>query len=356
VSKLPGAHAIRAAAAAVVIACASGCTRDAGPAGGELAPVTPRAAPARLVLHFAAFSAAREAYHNKILPQFAKSWFKEHGQELTFVERYGGSGTVTQSIGAAFPADVAVLALTDDLDRLSATGLTRPFSREQLEKAIVSRSLIVLAVRRGNPKAIRDWSDLARGDVRIAVPDPKTSGAGRWSVCALYGAALRGHAGVAPNDPQAAADLVARVFASVVDRSPSAHASFQAFQQGSGDVAITYECEVTNGWMFGHDEERVVPHSTLLVENPAVVIDSHADKHGLRDVAEALITYLHTREAQRLLASYGLRSVHPIVAKEQAAGRSEPEDLWKIDALGGWERASREILAPAGFAPEPASK
>ena len=119
---------------------------------------------------------------------------------------------------------------------------------------------------------------------------------------------------------------------------------------GAGDVAITSESEVAQGWMFGHDEERVIPGSTLLVENAAVVVTKNADAHGVREAAEDLLRHLWSVEAQRRLAFVGLRSVLPSVAAAHTAQLPQPPDLWTIEDLGGGECAARDILVPAGFA------
>ena len=319
-------------------------------------PLSGPAARAALTLQFGGFSVTREVFGRRILPEFARTWLKSQGQELRFVERYDGSGLLTQALGNAFPADVMVFALAEDLDRVVASGLIQPLAAEQRRDSIVSRSLVVLAVRKGNPKAIHDWRDLTRPGVRVVTPDPATSGGGRWNVYALYGAALRGHAGVPAGDAAAALGFVRSVLANVIDRGVDAHQSFRAFQAGTGDVAITYECEVTGSWIFGHDEQRVIPSSTLLVENPAVVVDAYVDRHGTRAAAEALIAYLRAPEAQKRLAFHGLRPVDPAVAADHAAQFPTPDDLWTIADLGGFERAAREILTPLGFAPAPAGK
>jgi sulfate/thiosulfate transport system substrate-binding protein len=209
--------------------------------------------------------------------------------------------------------------------------------------------LVVLAVRKGNPLAIHDWSDLVRPGLRVVTPDPASSGGGMWNVCAIYGAALRGHAGVAAGDPRVALDFLTRVLANATDRRKSAAESYESFRDGVGDVAITYESEVARGWAFGHDEERVIPRSTLLIENPAVLVRKNADKHGVRAAAEALLRSLWSVESQTRLAFAGLRPVLPDLAAEAARRSPAPQDLWTIDALGGWERAVREILLPAGL-------
>jgi sulfate/thiosulfate transport system substrate-binding protein len=320
------------------------------PAVAKTEPAPTAVAQERVTLTFGGFSAAREALGTRILPRFARKQLLTDGKQVQFTERYEGSSALAESIATSFPADIAVFASTDDLDRLVQLGRVRPTWHNAPNAGIVSRSLVVLAVRKGNPAQIRGWSDLARPGVRIVTPNPNTSGGGRWNVCAIYGAALRGHADVPAGDPAAALQFVKRVFANVVEQRGNAAESFQSFQDGLGDGAITYESEVGLGWLFGHDEERVIPTSTLLIENPAAVIDRNADQHGVRAEAEALLQFLWTRDAQHRLADCGLRPVDPAVAAELATRFPTPPDLWTIEFLGGWQRAVREVLVPASGA------
>jgi sulfate transport system substrate-binding protein len=309
--------------------------------------------PPSIRLSFAAFSAAHEAFGTRILPGFAERWWRTQGQRIRWAERYEGSRRLGESLADEFRADVAVLASTEDMQHLVETGLVRKTWREAPHRGIVSRSLVALAVRKGNPKAIHDWKDLARPGIRIVMPDPETSGGGKWSVCALYGAAWRGHVDLPAGDAKAALGFVKRVLANVVEQTESASEAYRSFQSGVGDVAIAYESQIALGWLFGYADIRIIPRSTLLIENAAAVIDANADHHRLRKEAEALLRYLWTVEAQKRLAFCGLRPVDPAVAAETEQQFPRPADLWTIDDLGGWERATREILGPAGFGVRP---
>jgi sulfate/thiosulfate transport system substrate-binding protein len=213
---------------------------------------------------------------------------------------------------------------------------------------MVSRSIVVFAVRPGNPKAIKDWADLTREGIAVLTPDPKTSGGAMWNVNALYGAALRGFAGVAKDDPAAAAGFLARAFRNVTSMDKGARESITMFEKGVGDVAITYENEVLVGKKQGQSYDYVIPRSTILIENPIAVVDDYADKHGVREAAEAFVAFTVTAEAQRAFAAYGLRSVDDAVAAETAAQFPAVEDLWKIDYLGGWPKATESLYGPSG--------
>lgn len=319
---------------------------EAGVATRHVAPtpVQPAVAPAPLRLHFGGFSSVHEVFSTRLLPAFARRWEREHGQALVFVQRYAGSETLARAIGSDFAADLAVFPFARDLDHLRERRLLGPPAQDRPHGGIAFRTLVVLSVRKGNPLGIRDWVDLARPGVRVVTPDPATSGGGILNLCALYGAAMRGHAGVAAGDESAARDLLARVAANVVARAADSSASFQSFREGLGDVAITYESEVTLGWLFGHDEERVIPTSTLVVESPVVGIDEHIAAHGNKAVATALLEFLWTPQAQRHFANCGLRPVDAEVANERRSQFPEPVDPWHLDSLGDWQHITHCVL------------
>ncbi|MFY9345560.1 MAG: substrate-binding domain-containing protein [Planctomycetota bacterium] len=344
--------ALLAFLAGLVAACGEVTTPavDAPPAVARPTPRPP------VTLAIAGFSATREVLGSKQLPAFAKKWRREHEQPISFNPVFAGSEALTDVVMSGFAADLAMLALPPDMDRLVDAGLVRASWREAPNGGIVCRSAIAFGVRKGNPKGIRTWADLARPDVRVVSPDPATSGGGISNLCAVYGAALRGHAGVPAADDAAARAFVVRVLANVVQQHKSTCESFRAFQAGLGDVAITYESEIVLGWMFGHGDERVVPASTLLVEHPAALLDRHVDAHEVRGPAEALLAYLWSPEAQRRFAACGLRPVDRAVAAAAAtAGQfPQPEDLWTIEDLGGWDRVLPAIR-PLTAAPTPAT-
>ncbi|HEX6811142.1 MAG TPA: sulfate ABC transporter substrate-binding protein [Planctomycetota bacterium] len=298
---------------------------------------------ARVELAFGAFSATREVFDAQLMPDFAKLR-RQQGQQITFTKVYAGSEVLTDTIASGFAADVALFAHSRDIESLVAAGLVRETWRDAPKGGIVCRSIVVLAVRKGNPKAIRDWSDLSRPGLAIVTPDPGSSGGGIWNLCAVYGAALRGHAGVAAED-LAAREFLTRVEANVVERRASASDSFRAFLAGTGDVAITYESEVALAWLFGHEVERVVPSSTVLVESPAALIDRNVDAHGVRAEAQAFFEYLWTTEAQKKLAYCGFRPVDDAVAAANRSQFPQPKDLWTIEYLGGWDDAVRAVRA-----------
>jgi sulfate transport system substrate-binding protein len=304
---------------------------------------------AKATLILGAYTTPREAYAKAIIPAFQKMWKARTGEDVNFQTSYQGSGAQARAIIGGFEADVAALSLEGDMNKLQSEGLIQHDWKQRGYSGMVSNSIVVLAVRKGNPKGIKDWADLAQPGLNILTPDPKTSGGAQWNINAVYGAALRGYvAGVPKGDKKAAQDFLVKVFKNVSIMDKGARESITTFEKGVGDVAITYENEVLVGRMTGQTYDYVVPRSTILIENPAAVVDTYVDKHKTRKQAEGFVDFLRTPEAQRGYAQYGLRPVDPAVAREVASKFPPVQDLWKIDFLGGWKKVGLEIYAAGG--------
>jgi len=299
-------------------------------------------------LTLGAYSTPREAYSKAIIPEFQKHWRAKTGQFVEFQESYQGSGAQSRAIISGFEADIAALSLESDIARIAEAGLILRDWQANQHRGIVSTSLVVIAVRPGNPLGVRDWTDLARPGLKVLTPDPKTSGGAQWNIVALYGAALRGYAGVPKDDQAAARGFLERVLRNVSIMDKGARESITNFEKGVGDVAITYENEVLVGRQAGQKYDYVIPRSTVLIENPVALVDTYVDKHGVRQVAEGFINFLWTHDAQRVFARYGLRPVEPGTAQEVAAQFQPADDVWKIDFLGGWKRVSQDVFGPNG--------
>lgn len=302
-----------------------------------------------VTLTLGGYTTPREAYGKAVIPAFQKYWKEKTGQDVEFQESYQGSGAQSRAIIGGFEADIAALSLEGDIDKIAEAGLITHDWRSAPNRGIVSTSIVVIAVREGNRKGIRDWSDLARAGLNVLTPDPKTSGGAQWNINAIYGAALRGFAGVAKNDTAGAQELLKSVLRNVSIMDKGARESITTFEKGVGDVAITYENEVLVGRQSGQIYDYVVPHSTILIENPVALVDKYVDKHGTREVADAFVKFLWTEESQRGYAKYGLRPVVPTAVGAEVLAQFPPvEDLWKIDYLGGWKKVTDEIYGPQG--------
>ena len=299
-------------------------------------------------LILAGYTTPREAYGKAIIPAFKQHWKEKTGQTVEFQESYQASGAQSRAIVGGFEADIAALSLEGDIDRIEEAGLITHDWKAKPYNAIVSTSVVVVAVRQGNPKSIRDWPDLIAPGLNVLTPDPRTSGGAQWNVNAIYGAALRGYAGVARNDPDAAQEFLKAVFRNVSIMDKGARESITNFERGNGDAAITYENEVLVGRQAGQNYEYIVPRSTILIENPAALIDKNVDKHGVREIAEAFLMFLWGRDAQQAYAKYGLRPVDKFVAAEVKSQFPAIEDLWTIEFLGGWKKVGETIYGPQG--------
>ena len=303
----------------------------------------------KVTLILGAYTTPREAYGKAVLPAFQAYWKQKTGQEVDFQESYQGSGAQSRAIIGGFEADIAALSLEGDIDKISEAGLITHDWKSAPNQGMVSTSIVVIAVRAGNPKGIKDWVDVALPGLNVLTPDPKTSGGAQWNINAVYGAALRGFAGGPKDDKAAAQEFLKSVLRNVSIMDKGARESITTFEKGVGDAAITYENEVLVARQSGQNYDYVVPHSTILVENPVALIDKNVDKHGVREAAEEFVKFLFSAEAQQGYAKYGLRPVVPTaVSAESMAQFPKVEDLWKIDYLGGWKKVSDEIYGQQG--------
>jgi sulfate transport system substrate-binding protein len=303
--------------------------------------------PATLIL--GAYTTPREAY-GQLIPLFRQQWQEQTGQDLIFEESYLGSGAQSRAIVEGFEADVTALSLEADVSRIEQAGLITHDWKDNPTNGMVSNSIVVFAVRDGNPKGIRDWADLAKPGVQILTPNPKTSGGAMWNILALYGAALRGYVeGVPAGDEAAATAFLQSVFRNVTVMDKGARESITNFEKGVGDVAITYENEVLVAQQQGQSYAMVIPRSTILIENPLAVVDAYADKHGTRAIADAFVDFLLSRQAQQIFAQFGLRSIDPEVAKATEAQYPPVEDLFTIEYFDGWDAATPRFFGDDGI-------
>jgi sulfate/thiosulfate transport system substrate-binding protein len=296
----------------------------------------------------AAYTTPREAYA-KIIPLFQQQWKAQTGQDVTFEESYQASGAQSRAIVDGFDADVAALSLEADIDRIANAGLITHDWKAIGTGGMVSTSVVAFAVRPGNPKGITDWADLAKPGVEVLTPNPKTSGGAQWNIMALYGAALRGKvSGVAAND-EAATEFMKSVLKNVTVMDKGARESITNFENGVGDVAITYENEVLVAQQAGKEMDLVIPSSSILIENPVALVDTYVDQHGNREAVEAFINFLWTPQAQRIFAENGLRSVDEAIAAETAERYPALADQFTIAEFGGWREVTPRFFADTGI-------
>ncbi len=278
---------------------------------------------------------------------FAKYWKGKTGQDVTVKQSHGGSGKQARSIIDGLDADVATLALAVDTEALrTKAGLIPEGWQKRLpHNASPYTSTIVLVVRQGNPKGIKDWDDLVKPGVSVITPNPKTSGGARWNYLAAWEFAKRKYGGEAQ-----AKDFVAKLYANVPVLDSGARGSSVTFsQRNQGDVFISWENEAfLLKKEFGDKIEIVVPSISILAEPAVTVVDKNVDKKGTRAVAEEYLRYLYSDEGQDLAGKHFYR---PTSEKAQAKyARQFPKlALFKIeDAFGGWDKATRDHFADGG--------
>lgn len=302
-------------------------------------------------LTIGAYSVVREAFHDGVLPAFVASWKARTGRSVVFEESYNGSGAQSRAIASGFDADIAVLSLEGDINRLVEAGLVRKGWDAGPDRGIITRSLVVVGVRPGNPKSIHDWDDLARPGVSVLYPDPKTSGGARWNINAIYGAGLLGDGGDgrAGRARASARELLARVQANVVTMDASGRQSMATFERGIGDAAVTYENELLlRRRRTGVDVPYIIPPATLLIEGPAALVEASVARHGNRPVAEAFLAYLRSPEAQAILVAYGFRPLDSGKGKDVPGLAPLPRRLFTMADLGGWKTINKEVYGPGG--------
>lgn len=324
--------------------CGGAGSADApGPdAGGE----SQESGTATLVI--GAYSVAKDALQ-QILPAFGQEWEAKTGQKLKFQQSYEASGTQARSIVGGFKADVAVLSLEGDMDKIVKAGLMSADWKKTDTGGMITRSVVVMGTREGNPLGIADFSDLTKPGVKVLFPNPKVSGGAQWDINAIYGAGLKqAERETGRKDPEAAKAFLSAVYDNVESMDKSGRASMAAFEYGVGDVIVTYENELLARVAQGVHYDIVTPGDTILIENPAGVVDANADEHGVREAAEALVAYLRGEAAQEVFAEKGFRPVNAEVAERHKDKYKTPEGLFDIGYLGGWSHVRADLYAKRG--------
>ena len=285
------------------------------------------------------YDPTREFYreYNK---SFAKHWKEKTGNDVVIRQSHGGSGAQARSVAFGLDADIVTLALAYDIDALRLRDELIPEDwQSRLDKnSSPYTSTIVLLVRKGNPKNIQDWNDLARDDVEVITPNPKTSGGARWNYLAAWAYALRQY----DNDETKAYDFVRKIFANVSVLDSGARGSTNTFaQRGLGDVLIAWENEAyLSIQQLGNNElEMTVPSLSILAEPPVTLIDKNVERKGTREVAQSYLENLYSDDAQRLAAKHFYRPSNPDIAAEFSDQFPQIELVTIDEVFGGWTKA-----------------
>ena len=290
------------------------------------------------------FSIMKESLEKAIYPGFAAKWKAEHGQDVRFTSSFAGSETITNQILQGVRADIAILSIERDADRLKQGGFVTSDWHELPYKGIVNKTPFVILVRQGNPKGIRDFPDLAKSGVRVIHPDPVSSGGAQWSILAIYGSELTKSAkDTSEPDVARAIQMLRAIWHNVISTPGSAREARTQFETGFGDALITYELEGLLMKAAGAPVEIIIPRSTIFSEHPAVVIDRNVPSN-IRPVVNAFVQYLWSEESQRAFVQYHFRAVTDEALNQENTTFGKIELPFSIEYFGGWTRAYPEVI------------
>ena len=293
------------------------------------------------------YDPTRELYQD-IDASFPKYWKSKTGDDLKINASHGGSGAQSRAVQDGLDADVVTLALASDIDAIANKGLlAKDWQKKFKDNSTPYTSTIVFLVRKGNPKGIRDWADIAKPGVGVIVANPKTSGGARWAYLAAYGWALK-QPGASDTT---ARDYIKKVYENVPVLDSGARGSTVTFaQRGVGDVLLAWENEAYLSLKeFGADKFDVVyPPSSILAEPPVAIVDKVVDRKGTRAVAQAYLEYLYTPEAQEIEAKNFYRPIDPAVAARYASKFPKLKLFSIDDTFGGWTNAQKTHFADGG--------
>lgn len=290
------------------------------------------------------FSILKESLEKAIYPGFTAKWKQQHGQVVQFQSSFAGSETVTNQILQGAPAEIAILSIERDVQRLKKEGFVTADWQSMPALGIVNKTPFVIIVRQGNPKGIRDFSDLARPGIRLIHPDPVSSGGAQWSILAIYGSELKKSEQESrePDKPRALQTLRA-IWRHVISTPGSAREARTTFELGNGDALITYELE---GLLMKEAKapiEIVVPQATIFSEHPALVIDKNVTPTK-RPVIDAFMQYLWSDEAQEAFVKFHFYSSTNDALNQANAAFGRIEFPFTIDYFGGWDKAYPEVI------------
>jgi sulfate transport system substrate-binding protein len=290
------------------------------------------------------FSIMKEALEKEIVPAFVAKWKREHGEEPGFVSSFAGSETVTNQILQGAPADIAVLSIERDADRLVEGKAVTHDYHQSPNKGIINKTPFVILVRKGNPKGIQDFPDLAKPGVQIIHPDPVSSGGAQWSILSIYGSELKkSEAETGTPDPVRALHTLQAIWKNVTATPGSAREARTSFETGYGDALITYELEGLLMKQNGAPVDMVIPKSTIFSEHPVVLIDRNVDA-AERPMMEAFVAYLWSDEAQKAFVKYHFRSITNESFNDANKEFAKIEQPFTIEMFGGWSKAYPEII------------
>jgi sulfate/thiosulfate-binding protein len=290
-------------------------------------------------------------FYQEINKDFAALWKVKSGENLRVQASHGGSGKQARAVIDGLEADVVTLALAGDIDSISEKGKLLPANWQSRlpNNSAPYRSTIVLLVRKGNPKGIKDWNDLVRPGISVITPNPKTSGGARWNYLAAWTYAARQSNG----DLAKTIEFVSRLYRNVPVLDTGARGATTTFvNRGIGDVLIAWENEaqLARSEPEGRDLQIIIPSISILAEPSVALVDKNVDRHGTRKAAQAYLEFLYSARGQQLAAKHHFRPSNPELVQVAELAQFAPVLTVTIDkAFGGWKKAQATHFAEGGF-------
>jgi len=314
---------------------------------GAIAPVYAQSKPIEIMN--VSYDIGRELFI-KINEAFIPMWKQKTGQTVTIAQSHAGTGAQARSILEGLPADVVTFNQVIDVQVLADRGKLIPadWQKRLPNSSSPYYSLPAFLVRKGNPKNVKDWDDLARDNVKSVFPNPKTSGNARYTYLAAYAYGLDKFKG----DTAKTQDFVKKFLSNVPVFDTGGRASTTTFvDRNIGDVLITFEAEVNAAKKEYGDKgfEIVIPSQSLLAEFPVALIDKNVDRKGTREVSQAYLEFLYTEEAQEIIASFANRVQNPKVLEKHKSEYPAVKLVTVEDVFGGWEKANKDHFADGGI-------
>lgn len=289
-------------------------------------------------LSIVAYSTPRTVY-GKIIQAWQQT---PDGKGVSFTQSYAASTDQARAVAAGLKADLVFLSTGDDVNILVDAGLVDPNWDKQSYRGIEADTVVVFAVRNGNPKHIKSWADLVKPGVQVVTPNPFSSGSAKWNILAAYGAQRR----LGKTDAQAVA-YVKQLFKHVVSQDTSGRNATNTFLSGKGDALLTYESEALASRAAGTDVQYVIPRQTMLIELPIAVLKNSSNK----DLANKFIRFTKGAAAQDLFGQYGWRPVNPTVARKYAEKYPARPGIFRINdpIFGGWRNVDKKWFGSNGL-------
>jgi sulfate transport system substrate-binding protein len=309
------AAALLSSVAVLAVGCGGASEASGGGGGGKITLV--------------AYSTPKEAYA-ELIPAFQKT---AAGKGVSFEQSYGASGEQSRAVDAGLPASVVAFSLEPDITRLVDAGIVAKDWNANQYKGMVTDSVVVFVVRKGNPKNVHTWDDLVKPDIEVITPNPFTSGGARWNLMAAYGSQIE-----LGKTPDQALQYLHDLLSHTPVQDKSAREALATFVGGKGDVMLAYENEAITAQQKGEDVDYIVPDQTILIENPiAVTTDAPP-------AAKAFVDFLYTDEAQKIFAEKGYRPV--VKGAATSVTFLQPPGLFTIEKFGGWSEVKSKFFDP----------